>query len=208
MLNKALTSTCDVKSFSLRLKNGLAKYGVNIEHSKILEAVSVAFQFKNWNVLSSKLKNVSKQLTDQKTIILHVESSAKREQIDLLLKNAIISSKLDITPPSVIDEVAGISYVFELNNVNEDTFMTFITLMSNSIIDSKIIVKNIFLKKIGIETESLNGYFSSFLHEYQDNEIRKAFVKMENGESVFHSHEEAKKIINEKKDELKLKYNK
>lgn len=199
MLNKAITSACDVKSFSLRLRNSLLKHGVSLEHSKVLEVVSGAFQCKNWNVLSSKLKNVSRQLTDQKTIILHIESSASRVEIDSLLESAVLSSGFCVMPSSVVEEVTGLSYVFDLDKKNCNNFITFLIMMSNSIIESKILVKNMFFKRIVVETETFNDYFSSELERFHEKEIMAAFEKLRNGESVFTEHEDAIKEMNERK---------
>lgn len=205
MLNKTIMSACDVKSFALRLRTGLLKYGINIEHSKVLEVVSSAFQCKSWNVLSSKLKNISKQLPDQKTIILHIDSSASREELDSMLSSAVTSSGFGVMPSSIVDESSGVSYVFNLEKRTVNNFITFTIVLSNSLKDSKVSVKNMFLKRIVIETESFNDFFSNELSEYHEREIKAAFDKLNKGESVFTDHDCAKKIMDEKKRRLRSK---
>lgn len=205
MLNKTIVSACDVKSFSLRLRTGLLKYGINIEHGKVLEVVSSAFQCKSWNVLSSKLKNISKQLPDQKTMILHIDSSANREELDSMLSSAVTSSGFGVMPSSVVDEFSGVSYVFDFKKRTSNNFITFIIVLSNSLKDSKISVKNMFFKRIVVETESFNDFFSSELSEYHEREIKAAFDKLNKGESVFTDHDCAKKIMDKKKTILRNK---
>lgn len=205
MLNKTIVSACDIKSFSLRLRSGLLRYGIELEHSKVLEVVSSAFQCKNWNVLSSKLKNISKQLPDQKTIILHIDSSASREDLDLMLASAVKSSGFGVMPSSSADELSGVSYIFNFEKGTLNNFITFTIILSNAIKDSKISVRNMFFKRIIVETECFNDFFSPELSEYHDGEIKKAFDKLARGDSVFTDNEDAKKIMNSKKTAIRMK---
>jgi hypothetical protein len=156
------------KSFKSSLKkmdSSLTSKGFNIPHHIKLEALSVFFGYKNWNILSEKLEDKNqgfqsvqlfKNETEQNIRVLQIKTKSSIEKIKELLFLSGQKSNFDLDVSFIEkQDLDGIFYfVFDLS-YSDKNYLTFITLFLNEIENQNIVLDSFIVTRKTVEKEKV-----------------------------------------------------